>query len=313
MFRRGLIGFLLIFAGYAIANAAVYGPTTPNTRLHDVAAQYSPHGEKTLDQTMIAILKKNPRAFSYHNINGLMTGFYLKIPNNQEIYVLTAKEALDSINQQNADWAHIMALQHEANAHKTASHEITPETSDVTMPSSSQSVVLQDNQAESEPAPMPPIIQKVTTKAPEVKKDLPNVSLKSVATAAIAPASSVQQAAPTPLTNSQIKQLTKEETYFDLKPKRILLAAGLLFLLLCVVVLIRHKRAAPKITQPSKISVEDFAGDNQLDTKLDLCRGYLEQGNLKDMLLLVVDILEEGDARQTKQSIEMLRELAEKS
>ncbi len=69
-----------------------------------VAAKLRPSAFVTTEQTMIALLRKNPDAFIGNNINRVKSGYVLEIPSEDEINALDHETALQTIRQQAKDW-----------------------------------------------------------------------------------------------------------------------------------------------------------------------------------------------------------------
>lgn len=74
-----------------------------NDMLWDIAERYRPEGA-TVQQTMLALLRKNPRAFIGDNINRLKSGYVLRLPTADEARQLGQDEAVKEIRRQNAIW-----------------------------------------------------------------------------------------------------------------------------------------------------------------------------------------------------------------
>ncbi len=85
-------------------NASAYGPTRPNDTLWKVAERTSRHRDVSVEQMMIALYQANPRAFYKDNVNALMAGKTLKIPEKEVIIKLSRKQALAEFNRQTAVW-----------------------------------------------------------------------------------------------------------------------------------------------------------------------------------------------------------------
>ncbi|HQQ62477.1 MAG TPA: FimV/HubP family polar landmark protein [Pseudomonadales bacterium] len=93
----------------AAAAAAVpldgsYGPTQTNDTLWKIAQRVRPAGSLTMHQTMVAIQRLNPGAFSNGNINLLKKGQVLKLPSQEEISSISQAEAVASVDNQAKEW-----------------------------------------------------------------------------------------------------------------------------------------------------------------------------------------------------------------
>lgn len=86
-----------------------YGPTRKNDTLWKVAEQAREHDDVSVEQMMIAIYEENPRAFFKDNVNALMAGKILKIPEREVILKLSRKHALAEFNRQTKAWTNRLA------------------------------------------------------------------------------------------------------------------------------------------------------------------------------------------------------------
>lgn len=82
------------------ASAAAYSVQTGDT-LWEIAEQTKPSGDVTVQQMMVAIQRANEEAFVNNNINRLLNGRVLRIPNQQEISIIEHAAAVAQINSQN--------------------------------------------------------------------------------------------------------------------------------------------------------------------------------------------------------------------
>jgi FimV-like protein len=71
--------------------------------LYSIALAARPDTQVTVQQTMLAIQRLNPRAFADNNINGLYAGVVLRLPSRAEIVELSAAQALNQVRLQNGD------------------------------------------------------------------------------------------------------------------------------------------------------------------------------------------------------------------
>lgn len=74
-----------------------------NDMLWNIATEFRPEGA-TVQQTMLALLRKNPRAFIGDNINQLKSGYVLRLPTAEEAAQLGQADAVKEIRRQNAIW-----------------------------------------------------------------------------------------------------------------------------------------------------------------------------------------------------------------
>lgn len=82
----------------------IYGPTTTDESLWRVAHKVRPSKAVTINQTMLALTEYNPNAFLRHNVNGLMGGYYLRIPSIKQIQATTPAAANRQIMLHDKYW-----------------------------------------------------------------------------------------------------------------------------------------------------------------------------------------------------------------
>ncbi len=87
-----------------------YGPTKATDQLWYIAQKVRPSQEVSKQQTMVALLKANPQAFTANNVNGLRAGYRLSIPSLAQIKAIPATNALIQISEQNAAWLNQVTL-----------------------------------------------------------------------------------------------------------------------------------------------------------------------------------------------------------
>lgn len=81
-----------------------YGPTTRSDTLWQIAEQVKPSEDISTEQMMMAIYEANPRAFYKDNVNALMSGQVLDIPDKETIVKLSKQQAANLFSQQVNAW-----------------------------------------------------------------------------------------------------------------------------------------------------------------------------------------------------------------
>jgi len=81
-----------------------YGPTGRNDYLWKVAKKTNVHSDISVEQMMMALYEANPGAFYKPNVNALMAGKTLKIPEKKAILKLSKKQAIAAYKQQDNIW-----------------------------------------------------------------------------------------------------------------------------------------------------------------------------------------------------------------
>lgn len=88
----------------SLAVEGEFGPVNRTDSLWTVAEKVNKHGDVSIHQMMMALYKANPNAFYKKNVNALMEGKNLKIPQRSEILQLSNKQASAKFNRQMAVW-----------------------------------------------------------------------------------------------------------------------------------------------------------------------------------------------------------------
>ncbi|TVO75311.1 type IV pilus assembly protein FimV [Sedimenticola selenatireducens] len=81
-----------------------YGPIRSSETLWVIAGKVQPDKAFSRNQTMVALLKANPDAFQYDNINLLKKGAVLTVPSAEDIASIGESEARASVKQQMTEW-----------------------------------------------------------------------------------------------------------------------------------------------------------------------------------------------------------------
>ncbi|MGH8494155.1 MAG: FimV/HubP family polar landmark protein [Moraxellaceae bacterium] len=82
--------------------------TQSGDTMSKIASQFRP-ADASSAQTMVAIQRANPSAFSNDNINQLKRGQVLRIPSESEIREVSAREAVASVREQSESWRSAVA------------------------------------------------------------------------------------------------------------------------------------------------------------------------------------------------------------
>ncbi|MGZ8225870.1 MAG: FimV/HubP family polar landmark protein [Methylococcaceae bacterium] len=87
-----------------------YATTGRNDTLWDIAQRVNTDSDVSIEQMMIAIYEENPRAFYKDNVNALLAGRKLKIPDRESALKLSRKQALAEFNRQVSEWKNRSAV-----------------------------------------------------------------------------------------------------------------------------------------------------------------------------------------------------------
>jgi len=81
-----------------------YGPVSSTDTLWSIASKVRPSENVSIHQTLVAIYRANPDAFSKENINNLLRGKVLDIPSEVSIQNVPQRAALQDVVMQNRQW-----------------------------------------------------------------------------------------------------------------------------------------------------------------------------------------------------------------
>ena len=84
--------------------ASEYGPTRRNDTLWKIAQRVGKQEAVSVEQAMIAVYKENPHAFHQENMNALLAGKMLKIPDRKDVLKFSRNQAMAELNQQTKAW-----------------------------------------------------------------------------------------------------------------------------------------------------------------------------------------------------------------
>ncbi|GAB6142332.1 motility hub landmark protein FimV [Methylosoma difficile] len=97
--------------------------TSKNDTLWGIAQRVNRGSDASVEQMMIAIYQNNPQAFFKQNVNALMAGKRIKVPDRNTVIQLSRKQALAEFNQQNNAWNNRQVTDVPAMAHSNADSE----------------------------------------------------------------------------------------------------------------------------------------------------------------------------------------------
>ena len=81
-----------------------YGPTMRSNTLWSIAKALRPNTSVSIQQVMLAMVKKNPEAFFNNNVNGLKAGYILRIPDEGLIKQVNEADAVQEVNLERQGW-----------------------------------------------------------------------------------------------------------------------------------------------------------------------------------------------------------------
>ncbi len=89
---------------YSAISNGQYGPTNRRDYLWKVAKKVNSHSDISVEQMMMALYEANPKAFYKRNVNALMAGKILNIPEREAIVKLSHQQAVAAYKQQDNEW-----------------------------------------------------------------------------------------------------------------------------------------------------------------------------------------------------------------
>ncbi len=106
----------------AITTTGVYGPTSADDTLIKIARKARPDNSVSIDQTMVAIFRANPKAFINGNINELKSGERLILPTLAQIKAIDEDTAKREVQKEDKQWEN----EHEKNQHNNTTSNNEP-------------------------------------------------------------------------------------------------------------------------------------------------------------------------------------------
>lgn len=110
-------------AGYAYQMPADAYRVQKNDTAWKIAEQMRANSSISVEQMMMALLRRNPEAFINDNINGVKRGYILRMPNEQEVRSLDQQTAVTQVREQYALWREY----HQAMVAKRSGNKISRE------------------------------------------------------------------------------------------------------------------------------------------------------------------------------------------
>lgn len=95
---------LFVSLVFPASAATTYGPTRDQETLWSIATRLKPTSDLSVQQTALALYRKNPEAFESNNINALKHNVVLRIPTLAEIRANSYTQALRTTQSHNQIW-----------------------------------------------------------------------------------------------------------------------------------------------------------------------------------------------------------------
>lgn len=334
---RVLITTLIITCStlYSLSvQAQDYGPLKNGDSLWDIATKVSPSDSVSRYQTIIALQKLNPDAFSVTcNINSLKIGVKLKGPSLTQAEALTADQAFEEYTRQNEAWKN-----------RKKQNIVCPvvtetETIDKTTPSSVESSEeKQPTEVTKTVNPSDPI-----ENIPDVSMDTSTVTEDSSKSVAEVPnETDIQPIMDEIAKTDELSKISFSTDFFSLKNIAILIAVG--FIVAFLIALLLHRHSSSKYVQKRVLLKNPFSDQldeislhvvdpdaeksrerlkvvavnthdkstghpevNVFKAKLTNARIYLAEGNIVEVHNLLNEVIKQGSPTQKQEAQQLLK------
>lgn len=301
-----------------------YGPTLENEHLYRIALHILPNSHFTVQQVMVALLHKNPKAFNKGNINGLKSGYRLEMPSMDEIAKTSPRVAANDVDRQNKIWAgkaEIVAVKEsapqkteEASFAQEFPHEATKLTN-VPELAMTRFELAQAQENTSTPISWLNFMEETKNHEQETNKQISTLA---------------QQ---TKNLESKISQLTEQlqaVTYHYIQLSALIkkqesgsysailiknfkehgLTLGGSVLLLGTLIWFYRRVGKGKVIKTEQGSEYNFLeGQDSIPTKLDLARAYIDMGDSSSAHAALADVMLRGDETQKQTARDLLSKL----
>ncbi len=287
--------------------AKVYGPTKSSDHLWRIAAHVKP-SRATAQQTMVAILRENPEAFLARNVNGLKTGYYLRIPTAAYIKKISRQRAVNIVHKQNQAWK------------KTPTKKIRTSTITKSINYNRKAILrvaTMELQNQKDILTLQSQINNITSQINKTNDLISSLESKyQTRLTNIEQNDSVQQAN-IQKTNQQVQNINTQvqQVQTDTQQQgniyRYILAAMIAVILLIIIlliILIKRCNKQPDIQKESEQDADyDFMGsDESIPSKLDLARTYIDMGDTNDAKKYLQEVIELGNPEQQQEAKNLL-------
>jgi FimV-like protein len=297
----------------------VYGPTSNNDNLWQVANIYSPESGDMIGRTAVAIFQLNQNAFNAKNINGLMSGYMLLIPSNENIQSVSPGYAYDFVRQQNKQWQSLQVQTSDSSSESGDNDSIQQA---LALENQRLDVEMQNYkmQREQQEARIASLSDKLETLAHRDVIRSNNITDLTEENSKLGAVVNDQQQVIEKLSNKNDFSSTREKEtkhIIEIMQKRQLwlsvgvIIFGILFFSGLVSFVRARSRASDDLVEPQlePQSVEDFHGDEMIDTQLDLANAYVELNKFTEAKSLIKAVFDHGDEEQSNQAQLLLKKL----
>jgi FimV-like protein len=277
----------------AIAQAeqpVAYGPTTSNDQLWQIAMSLRPNTAITVEQTMLAILKANPEAFTDNNAYRLKSGYVLVIPEIDLIKQVSIESAAKQIEEQHDVFLGIKK-------------KINVEQQEIKLKNEPK----KEDNSEANKLIVEELRQKIATTSQEYQERLKVVEQHhQVLQAKIEELTSGLDSLKQEIKSAHISLYSYAQwmhNFFGATGLKLL--AGLALLLIIWWSLLHYKQSKVENAK-FKSSCDFMSGEEGMNAKLDLARAYIDMSDKESARKVLAEVREFGNSKQKVEAQELM-------
>lgn len=275
----------------------------PKDTLWSIAAANLPDGTN-VQQQMLAILRENPHAFVADNINGLVAGATLRLPDGLATMTLSPQQAIDEAGRQNDAWGtgggggqlRIIDLAESGPATEAVTEPATRETAAEPPP---------DRVGAADPPPEPPLADLLSEARRQVREQARQLQRRDAEIARLSSELAALQAS---------RRQERQDWMEALERWRIAALAGLLptaWLIAVGLVALRRRQTARR-SESADVPDYDFGvtiGDGQV--KLNLAKAYIDLDDRDSAREVLEEVISGGTDKERSEAQALLERLAD--
>lgn len=291
-----LILIVLVATECIAVGQTTYGPTNKADQLWQIAIFVRPNASVSIQQTMLAILRDNPRSFANANINSIKSGSVLKIPTLPEIQQIAPNVAARQIEKQDIAWhklfkdnkknisnRQLVKLQTQFDSTGKALLNFDQQYQTRLVDLDQQNLALQNQ------------IQQLQQRVNELHNNV--VQLKKPSQFSL-------------LLNKYIKYIQNSRfakvEYFPL----IFFAIAILLFIIWLILYWRKKMIQQTIESDDTKSEYDFMGSKEgIPAKIDLARAYIDMSDKESAREVLNEIIVKGNTKQQTDAKKLLKQI----
>ena len=274
----------------------------PNDTLWSIAAANLPGGTN-VQQQMLAILRGNPHAFVADNINGLVAGATLRLPDGVAAMTLSPQQAIDEAGRQNDAWGggvggqlRIIDLAESGPATEAVTEPATRETAAEPPP---------DRVGAADPPPEPPLADLLSEARRQVREQARQLQRRDAEITRLSSELAALQAS---------RRQERQDWMEALGRWRIAALAGLLPTagLIAVGLVALRRRQTARRSESADAPDYDFGvpiGDGQV--KLNLAKAYIDLDDRESAREVLEEVISGGTDKERSEAQALLERLAE--